>query len=476
MSRKDFISTGRDNMRSRSIVVFLSLLIFISYGCSKRQIEKRGLIQVSPHCYAYVAEGLSPSQGLGANSGFVVGERGVLVVDSRFAPSLAEVLLKEIRSVTDKPIRFLVNTHYHPEHTWGNEVFKREGAVIIGTDETIRDMKQYTPYYLEYYRKFKRNVYSLIERVNLTPPDTVVRDDMKLNLGGVSVVIRKVENAHTAGDCIVFVPSEGVLYTGGILVNGFHPNMGDRGVDLDRWLGILGRFLDMKVKYFVPAQGYVCGKGAVRENIEYISQIRKQCREFITEGVLIQDAIEKVNLPVAEGYQQANLLPFNIQAVYRKELEGLVRPPFTIDIPDGYFIVDGAGNMGRGTMKWGTEDESGYREIEISWQPTYLKSLIVQDVRDRVARFLKENSSIDMKVDTTGFIKIGENEWPYVQGSWRYRKELMRAGGGLFMWTLIAEKNKLFSIKLLSDTNLELEKDVKNIGELKGVVSTLQVQ
>ena len=177
-----------------SLVAFLVVLLLISNGCSKKQIEKKGFLQVSPHCYVYVAKGLTPWHGLGANAGFIVGEEAVLVVDSRFAPSLAEKLLKDIRSITDKPIKFLVNTHYHPEHTWGNEVFRREGATIIGTEETIRDMRRFSPYYIDYYKNFKRDVYSLIEKITLTPPDTVVRDEMTLDLGGLDVVIRKVKN------------------------------------------------------------------------------------------------------------------------------------------------------------------------------------------------------------------------------------------------------------------------------------------
>jgi len=464
-------------MRLRIFVLFFIISILFSLGgCSDGDIEKKGLVKLSEHCYAYIAGGPSSSEGLGANSGFVVGEKSVLVVDSRFTPKLAGELLEAIRSVTDRPIRYLVNTHYHPDHTWGNEVFEKENVTIIARRETAEALEKYAPVYKEYYRNYKPDVYSMVKDARVVLPDTFLGGKMLVDLGGVDVSIEYHGPAHTAGDCIVVVPSERIVYTGGVLVNGYHPNMGDDGADYENWVDILKSFLGMKVRYFVPAQGFVCGKDAVKENIDYITGLERQCVEMIRNGVYLKEALEKIKLPETDDYLQSNILPFNIQAVYRKNVLEVVDPQFVMDLPGGFMVMDGAGSQRRGMIRWAAEDTSGYREIEVRWQPTYLKGVIAQDVSERISRFLKENRDYKMEIASSGKIEIDGVKCPYLEGRWAFKRETRREGGGVWGWTLALVDGTLYSIRMSTDARYDKTLERRNLDELKSIAASLRTK
>ena len=166
----------RPLMCSMLLVAVLGLV-----SCEKKDIKKTGLVKLSNQVYAMIANGPTAVEGLGANSGFVVGTKGVLVIDTRYTPALAYDLLKAIRSVTNAPILYAVNTHYHPDHTWGNSVFKEQGATIVAAPGTREELLKYSPVYLEYYRVHKPESFGMLVDVKVVAPDTVFRDGAVVN-------------------------------------------------------------------------------------------------------------------------------------------------------------------------------------------------------------------------------------------------------------------------------------------------------
>jgi len=155
--------------------------------CSKGDMGGTGLVKVADNVYAFIAVGPSASEGLGANSGFVVGSDAVMVIDSRQTPELAGTLYDAIRTVTDLPVKYVVNTHYHPDHTWGNSVFRDRGAVIIARPETRDAIEKYTPVYMEYYRDQKPETWRRFMNVRMSLPDSLMGERLKVDLGGIGV-------------------------------------------------------------------------------------------------------------------------------------------------------------------------------------------------------------------------------------------------------------------------------------------------
>lgn len=448
----------------------------LSYACDTGvDLDRHGLVQLTSRVYAYIPSGSSMDEGLGANSGFIVGKDGVLVVDSRNTPALARKLLETIRTVTDARILYLVNTHYHPDHTWGNNVFKDEGALIVSTTETRGDLKKYSPAYLSYYKKYKPETYELLKNVQVVLPDTTFKDEWEINLGDVTVVLRHFGPGHTSGDCVVIVPEERIVFTGGLLSNGYHPNLGDQGADFDNWIAILDRFKAMETRYLVPGTGTVCKAGVLDKNKDYIQTLREICREEIKRKTPLEKATFSVTVPGTEGYLQDNLLPFNVQAVYRKEILDVIKPNFTISLPQGFMINDGGGSTGRGWIRWAKDSEEGHLEIEVHWQPTSRSEVISQDIHDRLARYVKEHEGYEMEVEGSKKLDIGGEKAHAAHGTWKYRRESLIRAGGLWTWAIVLRDGTLYTIQLSTIAGYQRPREERNMVQLERIVASFRI-
>ena len=163
-----------------------------------------------------------PGSHAGGNAGFVVGDDGVLVVDSFGIPEASQALLQAIRGVTDKPIRYLVDTHYHLDHIAGNGVFAQAGAVVLA-QRNVRSWSR-----TEQMRIMLPPV-TTAERVaiaSVVPPELVYADGVEVYLGEKKVVL-KVMPGHTGGDTVVIVPDAGVVFTGDLYWDHALPNLVD---------------------------------------------------------------------------------------------------------------------------------------------------------------------------------------------------------------------------------------------------------
>ncbi len=457
--------------------LILSVLLVAVLGlasCEKKDINKTGLVKLSNQVYAMIANGPTPVEGLGANSGFVVGSDGVLVIDARYTPALAYDFLKAIRSVTSAPIKYVVNTHYHPDHTWGNSVFKEEGAIIIARPETREALLKYSPVYLDLYRARGPASFDMLKDVKVVAPDTTFGNETAIDLGGITVELRYLGPAHTAGDCVVIIPKGKVGFTGGLLSNGYHPNMGDPAADFDNWISTLDRLAKMDVKYIVPGQGSVCGKKALETEKMYIGTLRKLCIEDIEKMVPLDQAVATISIPGAERYLQPNILSYNIQAVYRREIPAIVRPDFAFDMPEGFEIMDGGGSTKLGIIRFGARSDDGALEIEVQWKPTPNSEVIFQDVEEQVARY-KETGNRILVTDGSKRINIGGGQAPAAYGAWKYKQELGMLGGGVWTFAVTIRGGKMYSIHFATDAGYDAEKERRNMAYLGKVVSTFKV-
>jgi len=461
-------------MKRRLVLSALLGFVFTLSGCEKRDIDRTGLVKLTDRVYAMIALGPTGVEGLGANSGFVVGRDGVLVIDTRYTPPLANDLLRAVRSVTSAPITYVVNTHYHPDHVWGNMVFKAQGATIMARPETREAIAKYSSVYLDYYKERNKEAYEMLRDIEVVTPDTIIDDNEEIDLGGVEVVLRWLGPAHTAGDCIVIVPKERIAFTGGILSNGYHPNMGDPGGDFDNWIATLDRLGAMNIRYFVPGQGKVCGTEALEAEKKYIGAIRDQCERDIKRMIPMEQAASSIVLEEAEGYLQPNILPYNVQAVYRREIPAVVRPDFTFDMPAEFQIMDGGGSTKLGFIRWGVLLKTGFLEVEAQWKRTSSREVIRQDVVDAVARYVEAGSQ-EMKIDGSKRLDIGGEKAVALYGTWKYKRETGLGGGGAWTLALVIRNGTLYSIKLTSDAGSDAQLEKMNMVNLERVASTFRV-
>ena len=463
-------------MKANRWIIAAALAAAIVTGCSQQaDISGTGLIRLDESVYAWIASGPSSAEGLGANSGFIVGDESVLVVDSRFSYNHARQLLEAIRSITDLPVSYLVNTHYHPDHVWGNSIFRAEGAIILARPETNIEMERFNPIYRDYYRDRKPEVFEMIKDVEPALPDSLVADELRLDLGGIEVVVTYFGPGHTAGDLVVAVPSKRIVFTGGLVSNGYHPNMGDQGADFGNWLITLDRLDDEQPRMVVPGQGPAGDAGIIELQRSYMVDLIGLAVDAIRRGRTLSRSIQEIDVPGTGGYLQANLLPFNIQAIYRNKALEVVAPLVEMDIPTGFVLSDAAGGPDAGMVQWIVQSDEGYLELELSWQPTSRNEIILEDIYDRMTRYAGSQEGLyEMTAEGSRKLIVCEEAVPAAYGSWKYRSGTRTRGGGTWLWTMTLLDGKAYSIRMLTNTGNDQKLEKQNIATLEQVVSTLR--
>jgi glyoxylase-like metal-dependent hydrolase (beta-lactamase superfamily II) len=235
-------------MKHARASLFVLALIFAIAGPAAAQTPAAPpfkLKEIGPGVYAALS---------GSNAGFIVGDDGVLVVDSFFEADTAKAMLSEIRKITPKPIRYVVNTHYHADHVSGDQVFKDAGAIIV----THRNVRAWIrPENLRMFGDVPDPVLKarLAQQMTQLPlPDLTTESPITIWLGTRRVDIRPVEG-HTGGDLVVGVPDAKVLFCGDLLWH-MPPNTVDGNTS--KWIATVRGFEqlpDAASMTFVPGHG-----------------------------------------------------------------------------------------------------------------------------------------------------------------------------------------------------------------------------
>ena len=236
------------------------------------------LKQVGPGVYAAID---GPDHKAGSNAGFVIGDDGVLVIDSFFTTDAARALVGEIHRLTPKPIRYVVNTHYHADHTGGDQALRDAGAIIIA-HKNVRGWVRANNINL-FGDRITPELKARIEALPL--PDVVTDKDLIVWLGSRKVVVRTVLG-HTGGDLIVSVPDAKVLFTGDMLWRKIAPNLIDGSVV--QWQATDADFAAMPYAAqatFVPGHGDLADVNDVREFRTYLLDLRRAVAEGRKAGL-----------------------------------------------------------------------------------------------------------------------------------------------------------------------------------------------
>ncbi len=219
-----------------------------------------------------------------SNNAWFVTDDGVLVIDARQHPQRAEELLAAIRKTTDKPIRWLINTHAHGDHYFGNSVFKREGATIIAHRDTAGMMQHHFP--LEMKRRqgyFKQRQYDPAA-VKLVSPDVTFDSSLTLNLGGRTIELIYLGAGQNPGDTFVRFPRERVLFAGGPFSKKSWPNPSFTP-SMSNWVEILKKIAAMEVDVYLGGHGDIGAKQDVLDEARMLEDFDKGMREAVAKGM-----------------------------------------------------------------------------------------------------------------------------------------------------------------------------------------------
>ncbi len=219
-----------------------------------------------------VAGNVSYIQGSGGNIGLFAGDDGVFLIDDQYAP-LTDKIVAAVRTVSSEPIRFLVNTHMHPDHTGGNENFGKMGTMIFGHDNVRRQMA--------------------ISDYAQEPPLVTFSEDMSFHINGETVHVFKTPNAHTNGDVYIKFESSNVIHTGDVFRTTSYPyidsNNGGSFLGTIRAYDLLIAASNADTK-IVPGHGVVSNVGDVRAFRDMMLVIRDRVGAAIRDGMSLEQA------------------------------------------------------------------------------------------------------------------------------------------------------------------------------------------
>ena len=265
-------------------------------------------VQVAPHTYfvqGLPEMGSSTNQNFISNAGFVVTSKGVVVVDALGSPILAQKLIAEIKKVTNQPIVALIVSHYHADHIYGLQEFKKIGAKIYAQGEGRN--------YLSSETAKQRLIASRIDfapwvnaSTQLIAADVWIDKQTKLNIGGIEFLVSRVGPAHAPEDLMVYVPSEKVLFAGDLVFRGRIPFVGN--ADSKGWLTALDAIEELQPQIVIPGHGPYSTNP--REDIIFTRNYLNYLRESMSKAAINLD-------PFEEAYRQADWSEYEGMPLFR---------------------------------------------------------------------------------------------------------------------------------------------------------------
>ena len=233
---------------------------------------------------------------------FVIGTRATLVVDTGLGERNGATVMHAEQKLAKGPILYLTTTHYHSEHTTGEQAFPAS-AIIIRNTAQQEEMDKSVAAHIEVFKKMSAQNLDLLQNVKFRPPDVLFDREAKLDLGGVTARLFYVGPAHTKGDELIFVEEDSVLIPGDIVQKDIFPIMPNADASLKGWLSILDNIEALHPKFIVPDHGAaIVDASQIGIERAYFLALQARALELKKQGVSADDAGKTITTELKAKY------------------------------------------------------------------------------------------------------------------------------------------------------------------------------
>lgn len=247
----------------KKLILILGILLNVQLGFAFQDPQEVN-IQVIP-----VSENISMLVGQGGNIGILTGDDGVIMIDDQFA-KLSDKIMASIKTLSDLPVKFLVNTHFHGDHSGGNSNFQEKGAIIVAHDNVRKRLKD------EEKNPQEKGL-----------PIVTFSGDVTLHVNNNDVLITPVHNAHTDGDALIYFSTANVLHTGDTFFNGNFPYIDLKsGGSVNGLIAAVekGLLVINKDTMIIPGHGELASYEDYKNYLSMLKGIRNNVQAAIEEG------------------------------------------------------------------------------------------------------------------------------------------------------------------------------------------------
>lgn len=229
-----------------------------------------------------------------ANIGFIVGQNCVAVIDSGGSPQQGHTLKETIQKITTVPICYVINTHVHPDHIFGNRAFKMiKNIQYIGHAKLARAMSERGAFYIA---RSQEQVAVKLETQDIIVPTRIVQKELRLDLGGRIIILTAHPTAHTDNDLTIFDVKTSTLWLSDLLFIGHLPVLDG---SLNGWLGEMERLEKRSFDVVIPGHGPVMRDWpkSMQQQKKYLQYLQTEIRQKIKQGVYLEEVIKDVDYP-----------------------------------------------------------------------------------------------------------------------------------------------------------------------------------
>jgi len=278
-------------MAHRVSVLLALLVAFAASTLAQAQPNELPVSEVASGIFVHSGQTAlmtGENDGAIANIGFIIGEAAVAVVDTGGSVREGRQLLAAIRARTDKPIRYVINTHGHPDHVFGNAAFESDGTVFVGHRNLPQALAARGQFYLDAFRRIMGP--QAMEGVRLIPPTRLVDGTLRLDLGSRTLTLKSWPTAHSDNDITVFDEKTKTLFAGDLVFLTHIPVLDG---SIRGWLGLVDKLGTLPAERVVPGHGAVSEwPAALADQRRYLETLAADVRKLVARGAPITAAAE----------------------------------------------------------------------------------------------------------------------------------------------------------------------------------------